>query len=468
MLVAVAVMMVLMAGFTMLFTGSVRTVRTAMQQTDAYDRAGGALSAIKLDLLTAFNGRATGNSFSFYGTPIGMTFVGLVKNMSEYADGDLGQADLHLARITYVLYHASNEENDALYKARDPELTNQLPPIDMFEESLEQINAPAYATAYVYPMLRYVEPNVGDLDSFPYSLGAPAAPTQPEGTTINDILDGAWENYTGQLEAAGFNGDLSAIEEDFYRAKKREIWIRMLAGGDKVVPNAWTAPAMYMGWSAGDCPLPHEYVITGNIATAMPPFEIDGVFGYDTNPFAGAWLFDYKYAGPGDNPGTGWWNQRPSDWAPLGSPNCSIMLGDPGFDTSYCKDTCLPEIVTANIMLMFKAPYPSAPDFQKVFPMQVNIPAGYTRQVIISGWVHNELDAAVGNVTMQVLPDPDPSSEVKTDVTGYYSVVVPSGWSGRIRPGGKQPVDDDCDDCVAFREYTNVTTSIENQNYAVQ
>jgi hypothetical protein len=125
--------------------------------------------------------------------------------------------------------------------------------------------------------------------------------------------------------------------------------------------------------------------------------------------------------------------------------------------------------VSVNIMLMFNAPYPSAPDFQKVFAMEVNLPAAYTRQAIISGVVCKQDGSRLpDDVFMQVFPDP--GVEVKVDSTsGYYSVAVLSGWTGTIRlPDTLDPVNDDCDDCVRSRTYNNVTTHIENQNYAVE
>jgi len=441
MLVAVAVLMVLMAGFAMLFTGSVRTVRSSLQQTDAYDRAGGALSSIKADLLGSFNGRDAGNKFSFYGTPIGMTFVGLVKNRSEYAGYDknatpMENTDLRLARVTYVLHHNG--------------------PYDIFPGGID-----GTADAYSHRLLRYVEMNAADLDSFPVKWDTTLAP-RSETDTIMDVIDTEFTRVYGDP-----NSYPVEFVESFYRAKKCEFWIRMLAGGDEWggigVPDAWLSPETYLGRGPEDLPQDGsaylQFVLTDSVVTTVPPFSRleFAVPGYNDYPFSGQALFDYDYARPEENPLSSncWWNDPRSI-------NC-------WGGSSFCSDTSLPEIVSVSIMLMFKAPYPSAPDFQKLFTMQVNLPAAYTRQTIIEGRVYRQDGSRLpDDVFMQVFPDP--GVEVKVDsITGYYSVAVSSGWSGQITlPPSLNPVDDDWADCVKTRTYRNVTTSIKDQNYAVQ
>jgi hypothetical protein len=194
------------------------------------------------------------------------------------------------------------------------------------------------------------------------------------------------------------------------------------------------------------------------VVTTVPPFSLPefAVPGYNDYPFSGQGLFSYDYARPtaSDLAPNCWWNDPRSV-------NC-------WGDGSFCSDTSLPEMVTVNIWLMFKAPYPSAPDFQKLFTMAINLPAAYTRQSIISGWVHDGNGIGISNVVMAVFPDPDPGAETKTDATGYYSVVVSNGWKGSITVGRPALEADDCDDCVQTRTYTNVTTHISDQNYAVQ
>ena len=446
MLVAVAVLMVLMAGFTMLFTGSVRTVRSTMQQTDAFDRAGGALSSIKADLLTSFNGRDGGNRFSFYGTPIGMTFVGLVKNRSDYAGYDplnppLQETDLHLARVTYVLHHGGT--------------------YDIFPGGID-----GTADAYSHRLLRYVEMNAADLDSFPVKWDTTLT---AEDRTLTKVIEGAWQNFT-DLYPGNYSDE---YVESFYRAKKCEFWIRMLAGGDNEIPNAWSDPEAYMG--RDDLPKGDvaylQFVLTDSVVTTVPPFSDLGfaVPGYSDYPFSGQGLFSYDYARPTTNdldPNC-WWNDPRSI-------NCQG-------GNSFCSDTTLPEFVSVNIWLMFKAPYPSAPDFQKLFTMQINLPAAYTRQAIISGFIKTIADAPVSG--MAVLTRPPVTSLSKTDKSGYYSIVVPTGWAGAIMPDMNKSGTiwdsangrfDDGDLALIVepedspRKYINVTTHIENQNYAVQ
>jgi hypothetical protein len=91
------------------------------------------------------------------------------------------------------------------------------------------------------------------------------------------------------------------------------------------------------------------------------------------NPFYGFTpFFDYKtYA---RNSSGHWWNEFPmieqrnwgGQWLP-GEENR--------------RDPRLPEVVTASFWLMFSSPYPGAPDFQRRFTLEIQVPTGYTRTV---------------------------------------------------------------------------------------
>jgi len=359
-----------------------------------------------------------------------MTFVGLVKNRSEYAGYDknatpMENTDLRLARVTYVLHHGGT--------------------YDIFPGGID-----GTADAYSHRLLRYVEMNAADLDTFPVQWDTAMA---SETDTIMGVINGELLEYL----LAHPDQDTPEFADSYRRAKKCEFWIRMLAGGDNQAPNAWSSPQTYLrrdDLPDGDGFL--QFVLTDSVVTTVPPYDIPGVVvpGYRAFPFSGPALFDYDYARPEENPlsSNSWWNDPRSI-------NC-------WGGSSFCSDTSLPEIVSVNMWLMFKAPYPSAPDFQKLFTMQVNLPAGYTRQAVISGVVYKQEGSRLpDDVIMQVFPDP--GVEVKVDSTGYYSVAVSSGWSGDITVP-LNPVDDDCPDCVKTRTYRNVTTSIKDQNYAVQ
>ncbi|MBN2307956.1 MAG: prepilin-type N-terminal cleavage/methylation domain-containing protein, partial [Candidatus Hydrogenedentes bacterium] len=129
-IIATAILALLAGGIAAVFTGSMRAVRAGYQATSANEMARGALNVIERDLSGAFTSRDAGDYYQFFGTPIGMMFVGLV-------DTDEGT---QLARVTYVLHH--NAGSDAF----------------------ETIDAQPVTT---YSLVRLIEVGEEDLDSFP-------------------------------------------------------------------------------------------------------------------------------------------------------------------------------------------------------------------------------------------------------------------------------------------------------------
>src|SRR5581483_1073537 len=76
---------------------------------------------------------------------------------------------------------------------------------------------------------------------------------------------------------------------------------------------------------------------------------------------------------------------------------------------------------------------------------------------VISGRVTDTNGAPVAYVTMHV---GDNFFPVLTDTNGFYSLEVPAGFSGTIRPSK-----DNWGFIPAARTYTNVTASAANQNF---
>ncbi|MFP6584876.1 MAG: prepilin-type N-terminal cleavage/methylation domain-containing protein, partial [Candidatus Hydrogenedentota bacterium] len=93
-LVSLAIFTTIMAGVTIMFNSVVRVTKQGYLNQKAFETVRGALSIIEEDLTRSFGSRATGHKHTFYGTPFGFTFIGLVP--SEDSD------DFNLARITYV------------------------------------------------------------------------------------------------------------------------------------------------------------------------------------------------------------------------------------------------------------------------------------------------------------------------------------------------------------------------------
>jgi hypothetical protein len=114
----------------------------------------------------------------------------------------------NLARVTYVVYHNS--------------LTALTGAVGTYE-SVSGARVPTYN------LLRYVEPGVDNLDSYPVPWTESIDPENPT-VTLEGIVD--------ETVASAACPD-AACDEAVERAARREIWIRMLSGGDAEVPSAW-------------------------------------------------------------------------------------------------------------------------------------------------------------------------------------------------------------------------------------
>lgn len=403
MLVAIAIFMALMSGLLLLFTGSLRTVRSGYQTIDAYEQARGAITVIRNDLTTAFGSTDFADNQNFYGTPIGMTFVGLVRGSDSNS-----HADLNIGRVTCVIYnHVSG---------------------DVFPQALE-VNPTTYADAYPYPMLRFVEQGVGDIDALPLRWDESLDPDNPGAITPNEVLDVL---YAEARERHGWPEDedlCQGCEEEYRRALRREIWIRALAGGDAGMGIYFFSPIQWRpdlteeeivvvrrailyrnikqrlileeGYDNDTAEREAQkqawwgnYVLANNIMSTKTPDERRGEDPNQSEEerhrawYTGVNFFDYDYTYPnsqddagqfaGKNRDNPWWNDVRSlncdpnkDWRP----------GPVTFDYSkYCNDCGLPEVVSTTFWMMFESPYPGAPDFKRRFCEQVFLPAAYTRQ----------------------------------------------------------------------------------------
>lgn len=430
-LVAVAIFGILMTAVATIFFGSVRAARTGYQQMDAFERARGALTVLQDDLVSCYVSPQTGDVSNFYGTPIGMTFIATARNTSN-------PADVHVSRITYVIYNCWKDEyftdlddnpgEEPRQSCREP-----------FPEALEYVWPDGHTsrlTGYPYWMLRYVEPDVTSLDALPFSLGDPL-PVQ-QGTiaqTYGDLVDRLFRDEVpdeGENWNKHWNSDvttpglLTQEDRDHFRAKTYDLWIRMLAGGDNTIPvHFWrdVLPmlmyAKYRSVSPSVSPeeykltraIARNYIVTENVLSiASPEQRAADPYGSRQGGYTVYFDYDYAFALPPLDPldssplqaqctgyGTGdpvfkyansWWNDgyghslnctRVKDWR-----NPCLSLTDQFTENLtgivYCEDPRLPEIVTISFWLMFERPYPSAPDFKRLFSLQVNLPTGYTRQ----------------------------------------------------------------------------------------
>lgn len=213
-LVAVAIFSVIGFITTKLFTGAIRTTKRGYQSIEAYEMGRSALSVMERDLSSVYTARDLGDFHTFYGTPIGMTFITL--------SDDSGTGNV--SRITYALTVAG-PGNKEVVTGDD-------------------------ASLQTYSIIRFVERGVEDLDSFNYRWPTPDELIENPGGSVdtreesrlnrelNDIVESLEEEYPN-LDLANNDEDREYVaNHQAFRAKKRELWIRMIAG-DFRLPDIW-------------------------------------------------------------------------------------------------------------------------------------------------------------------------------------------------------------------------------------
>lgn len=264
-LVALAIFTTIMAGVTIMFNSVVRITKQGYQNQQAFETVRGALSVIEEDLTRSFGSRATGHKHTFYGTPFGFTFIGLVP--SEDSD------EFNLARITYVIY--GGDEHDELETIFDATID------DLNENDTEDERK-----RHVYSLLRFIEPGQDDLDSYPIDWASGLQGTEnPEGqlsAILTASLDRAFsETICGSDRLTMTPEEISndPCLNGVLNAKKQELWMRMLAG-DPSLPRFWDDGPGIPTVRLGD-PLnlhdPLDYVIAENIMHIERNLDVDDV-----------------------------------------------------------------------------------------------------------------------------------------------------------------------------------------------
>lgn len=234
MLVATAITVVLLSAVLGVLLATMRTVSRGHNMQTGMDLARGTYEIVEQDLTNAFASRDTGDHHKFFGTPIGMMFVGSAKGVvSRHAEGH--------ARVSYVVHR--NSRADAGNKVEIP-LRADDPNTGRVAGDFQEVQA--------YSLVRFVEPGVSDLDSYNFGPGRtwydvvrnPENPAQGQAiraefaAAVNDAsFDIA--DYL-QAQSNDPNGDWGATTDEIIliEAKKRELYLRMLAG-DPTLPNAF-------------------------------------------------------------------------------------------------------------------------------------------------------------------------------------------------------------------------------------
>ena len=299
-LMAVAIFMLLVGGIFVLFIGSLRAVRQGYMTNEAHEMARGAISAIERDIVVSFTSRERGDYFDFYGGPLGLCLTGRVRNN---ADGNS-----EIARISYVLVPMETVEpgKDHVIKANNPFYNPDNPAADPYRnpngESTQDLDYLLYA------MVRYAEPGEGDLRQL--MLNWMEEPLRPGGTvTLGQYIDEEvtrvreGRTLTGRdFDGATFSRSLPGIapaccpegeepdddlreqceDEVFTRCEEGirtsvlcETWLRMLSGGDDILPSAWEDRFLNRGIMPGDprWRTPKDFVLLDHLAFSTTPVK---------------------------------------------------------------------------------------------------------------------------------------------------------------------------------------------------
>jgi len=355
-MVAAVIFLIIMTAIVTLFAASLRATKAGYLSMEAYEESRTAITVLERDLTTAFAARDVGASYQFYGTPIGMTFVGLVRSYEP------SSADPNLGRLTYVL--------------------NQRYGAGSFDTVDPVTGTPVIITTY--SLIRYVEPNTEDLDSVPVDWELLRA--DPEYSYIDTEFT-AIEGLTGLGWSQG-------VVNELLKAKKRQLWIRFLSNSELIDP--WV-PNSYMGYltdpadpnSPKDLGDPYDYIVASNIEAQAPPG-----LPWDDRAYAAEVFFRYGLTGAADILREPFWN---ADYtiAPLppgGDAFTTATTRDPlnpGFVTldGTLREELgtpfrprLPEVIEVNVTWLYEKTHPAEPDFErKVDQLVIDVPCGYMR-----------------------------------------------------------------------------------------
>jgi len=432
-LVALAIFITVMSIVAFMFVTAIRTTKQGALNQEAFEMARGAMRLLERDLTRAFTNRDHGDVYSFYGTPIGFTYVGMVPSDDN--------TEYNIARVTWVIYHSS--------------ITAQAGAVSLYQ-STTAADVPTYA------LLRYVEPGVDNLDAFLVPWGGVADVDSGSPDTLEQLA----VNYAASVVCPDARCDEIALQ-----TARRDIWIRMLSGGDLEVDSAWQRADMLGSLD------PSDYFVTENVrflevvgeacSTTTPPVTFDEaanlaleVPGLNLNGELvdrPKFLFGGTYAQGGEtcglvyddvlaSPEIAFFN--PND-ATAALPNLGAGIAQPFFtywdigvirnnvftdvddqisplaftfwndarnlvadgidndgdgfidigvdqilgtgdddpDEIYGDnlgsplDARLPRAVTTDFTLFFRSPYPGAPDFNQRFTQRIDLPTGYRRPV---------------------------------------------------------------------------------------
>ena len=382
MLVSTAIFTVIMAAVASLFVASLHAVKAGRQVMDANEESRMAYAVLERDLNSAFTARDRGATFQFYGTPIGFSYVGLARAYDPTSSRD------NLSRVTYFVHPTVRS------KGFSSAVTNDLGESDEVR---------------TYAMLRYIEPGVDNLDVFPIdwaTLENDSPVVAAELDAVRALAD-AWPPH---------------IVEAMMRAKRRQLWIRLLAepftqeeidaGVDDGFPSFWDEdfprPAGEI-WRD-----PRDYVLAENLLAASVPelqphdyMYLDKADAADPDREIFFW---YGLTGSSEQTMSAFWNAEGALPLPFVAGDATVVQdpADPMYQFPRSPDDPiygdeleetpgllswqpllhligtplnprLPEVVKVDVRLKYASPHPGAPDLERDFLQLIDVPSGYMR-----------------------------------------------------------------------------------------
>ncbi|MFA6243045.1 MAG: prepilin-type N-terminal cleavage/methylation domain-containing protein [Candidatus Hydrogenedentales bacterium] len=403
-LVSVSILLLLFGTIVTMFVASVRAVKAGYQVAEAMETQRGAFHIMEQDLSTVFTSRDYGDYYQFHGGPYGMSMVGLVRAADQYVT---------LGRVTYVLH---------------PEVH-----ADAVEVSVDADGDSVFAPTM--SLLRFVEPGVTSLDSFPFydSDGNPQTwanlASDPEfGSAIRTFLAKSCDCDPDNPDSH------SSAQVELLKAKKRELWIRMLSGRDPDLPKVWItdreietarenglaepSPDTYLRIDkSGNAVklIADDYVVAENIRSERPvPNAVPMQWSLEPSPLPldpddqsyfpyfvyGRILpdttFDLK---DGIAPPDTWWRTSWNSAENLAHLNnwptadafedqdvlSSFLVGNgtPIYDgTGSLLTPRLPEAIQVKFTFVYPAPYLTAAPYERNYEQIIDIPTAFTRTTL--------------------------------------------------------------------------------------
>ena len=417
-LVAIAIFLTVIVGVVTLFSGVVRTVRTGYQVKDAYAMGRAALAVIDRDLTTAFTSREAGEVEQFYGQSRGFMFVGYVGAASSGSEG----GELH--RVTYVVHPSvSTYQFDteiaepwgnvlgavraqAAAAGLDPGLVANALVLASAEKGdvVQDEVVKEFRVRVTTKAILRIEEKVPDLDSFelpqdglqwPYVSPVFAKddvinPGDPDTNSVASValynelrnsIGGIRETLVVRADQGNAPTGLGAdVVEAILKAKRREIWLRLLSGETVGGLDYWAWRAekgkgVVTDYVLADRILDRAEILfdvpTG-IDIALNVLNVPGLFSFSNGTES---LSTYNDAG-----GIPGYSAFMADGAIAAFDEAVTAFKQKGMEILGCPlDPRLPYVVGQQFWVMTEKPLPGQADIRKWFSQSVTLPAAMSR-----------------------------------------------------------------------------------------